>query len=259
MPRFFVDQEQIDADIVRINGDDAHHIARSLRMAVGERIIVCATNQTEYECELTEFLDDREVRAKILSAKDMHTEPPFVAHLYQALPKHDKLDTIIQKAVECGVCAVTPFESERCVVRCKAEQEEKKTERRRRIATEAAKQCGRGIVPQIYPTCTWESALQQAARADIALFCYEGETTMSLRRALRGRPLPKNIDGKTWNVSIMIGSEGGFSPEEAERARQAGLICVGLGPRILRTETASSFVLSAMVYEWELERSDAGG
>lgn len=252
MPRFFVRKEQIDQDVVRIYGDDAHHIARSLRMAVGEKITVCDMQRTEYICELTEFLDDTEVRAKVISTRSMHTEPPFVAHLYQALPKGDKLDTVIQKAVECGVAYITPFESERCVVRCKAEQEEKKTERRRRISTEAAKQSGRGWIPEVAPTCSFEQMLQGASKADLPLFCYEGDGTVSLHTLLREK-FPQGVgEDALPTVSIVIGSEGGFSLKEAQRAREAGMICVGLGPRILRTETASSFVLSALVYELEL-------
>lgn len=252
MPRFFVRKEQIEQDVVRICGDDAHHIARSLRMAVGEKITVCDMQRTEYICELTEFLDDTEVHAKVISTQSMHTEPPFVAHLYQALPKGDKLDSVIQKAVECGVAYITPFESERCVVRCKAEQEEKKTERRRRISNEAAKQSGRGWIPEVAPTCSFDQMLQQAAKADLPLFCYEGDGTVSLHTLLREK-YPQSVGEEGLpTVSIVIGSEGGFSLKEAQRAREAGMICVGLGPRILRTETASSFVLSALVYEFEL-------
>ena len=122
MPRFFVRKEQISDDgMIRILGDDAHHIARSLRMAAGEKITVCDMQRMEYQCELIEFEDDKAVLARITESRQMNTEPPFVAHLYQALPKGDKMDTIIQKAVECGVASIVPFESERCVVRCKPE------------------------------------------------------------------------------------------------------------------------------------------
>lgn len=249
MPRFFVRAEQITDGVVHIIGEDAHHVARSLRMAVGEKLTVCDMQRTEYECELISFTGDSEVCARVLRSRSMNTEPPFSAHLYQALPKGEKLDMIIQKAVECGVASITPFESERCIVKMKAEQEAKKTERRRRIATEAAKQCGRGILPDVAPTCGFEQALACAAAADIPLFCYEGEDTVPLKQLLRPK-LTSLRDFPT--VSIVIGSEGGFSREEAARARQAGFWMVGLGARILRTETASSFVLGALVYELEL-------
>ena len=102
MPRFFVTSSQIKGDTVTITGDDAHHLSFALRSAPGERITVCDMSRTEYECELTEFLPDT-VRAKILSSRTADTEPPVRITLYQALPKGDKLDTVIQKAVECGV------------------------------------------------------------------------------------------------------------------------------------------------------------
>ena len=252
MPRFFVRKEQISDDgVIRILGDDAHHIARSLRMAAGEKITVCDMQRMEYQCELIEFEDDKAVLARITESRQMNTEPPFVAHLYQALPKGDKMDTIIQKAVECGVASIVPFESERCVVRCKPEQEDKKTERRQRIATEAAKQCGRGSIPEVAPTRRFSDVLQQARNVDIPIFCYEGEGTVPLRKLLQSgcAQLPQDAIP---TISIVVGSEGGFSQAEAKAAENAGFLMAGLGRRILRTETASSFVLSALVYEFEL-------
>jgi 16S rRNA (uracil1498-N3)-methyltransferase len=252
MPRFFVRSNQIQEGIVTITGDDAHHISRSLRMAAGEHITVCDMQRTEYECELTEFLPDA-VRARVLKAYQSDTEPPFCAHVFQALPKGDKLDSIIQKSVECGLSEFTTFESERCIVRMKDGAEHKKLERRERIALEAAKQSGRGIVPTIHPTVDFTKAVSLAAEADIALFCYEGDDTEPLAQALKMKlsELPRT-EGHIPTVSVMIGSEGGFSLSEAQYARENGLITVGLGKRILRTETAASFVLACLVYELEL-------
>ena len=250
MPRFFVCREQIEDGCVTIKGDDAHHLSRSLRMAVGEHITVCDMQKKEYECELTAFLPDR-VEARILSARESDTEPPYTATVYQALPKGDKLDQIIQKAVECGASEIVTFESERCVVRAKEGNEEKKVERRRRIALEAAKQSGRSILPNVAPTVSFEKALELASRADIGLFCYEGDGTESLSKCLREMKT-QMLEKENPTVSIVIGSEGGFSHKEAELAKQAGLCSVGLGKRILRTETAASFVLACLVYELEL-------
>jgi 16S rRNA (uracil1498-N3)-methyltransferase len=180
----------------------------------------------------------------------MNTEPPFLANLYQALPKGDKLDSVIQKAVECGVYSVTPFESERCVVRIKKEQEDKKTERRQRIATEAAKQCGRGCIPTVEPSCSFAEVLQRASHADLPIFCYEGDGTLPLKTLLR-EPI-RALGGKIPTISIVVGSEGGFSLKEAAMAKDMGFLMAGLGQRILRTETAAAFVLGALVYELEL-------
>ena len=251
MPRFFIKTQQIENDLVSITGDDAHHIARSLRMAVGERITVC-DGQKEHECEIVEFDQDRRVSAKILISEPLHGEPPYSVTLYQALPKGDKLDTIIQKAVECGACRIVPFESEHCVVRMRPDAEERKNERRERIALEAAKQCGRGYLPTVSPTVSFEQMIEQAKQAHAVLFCYEGEGTLSLRTLLQGLRTEGKLSAARPELAVIIGSEGGFSQREAQAARRAGFYMVGLGSRILRTETASCFVLSNLVYEFEL-------
>lgn len=252
MPRFFVSRDCIADEIVTLRGDDAHHLSRSLRMAVGERITVCDMQKFEYECELIAFLPDC-VQARILSTVKCDTEPPYHVHVYQALPKGDKLDSVIQKAVECGAAELTTFESARCVVRAKDGAEEKKVERRNRIALEAAKQSGRGMIPAVHPTVRFADAIAQAKQADIPLFCYEGDGTQPLPEVLK--VLRSKLAAKeTATVSVVIGSEGGFSPQEAQAAVDAGLYPVGLGKRILRTETAASFVLACLVYELELSK-----
>jgi 16S rRNA (uracil1498-N3)-methyltransferase len=251
LPRFFVAKDQISDGLVTIEGIDAHHIARSLRMAAGEHITVCDMGNTEYDCELVRFEDDRVITARIVSASPMKAEPPISITLYQALPKGDKMDTIIQKAVECGACQIVPFESEHCVVRVKQDAEERKTERRCRIANEAAKQCGRGILPEVEPTVSFDRMLTMASEADLCLFCYEGEGTLPLKALIQSR-LPNISCDRMPTISVIIGSEGGFSSNEVQKAKEKGALPVGLGPRILRTETASCFVLSALVYEFEL-------
>lgn len=251
MPRFFVRAEQVDNGTVTILGDDAHHISRSLRMAAGERITVSDMQKNEYTCELTEFLPDR-VLARVIEKEKNDTEPPYFAHVFQALPKGDKLDSVIQKAVECGASEITTFESERCIARAKGENEGKRVERRQRISLEAAKQSGRGIVPTVHPTVSFSEVLSHASECDLALFCYEGEGTEPLPFVLRRFLADSAVENP--RVLLMIGSEGGFSIGEAARAREAGWIPVGLGKRILRTETAASFALSCLVYELEMTK-----
>jgi 16S rRNA (uracil1498-N3)-methyltransferase len=256
MPRFFISDEQIRDGVVTVTGDDAHHISRSLRMAAGEHITVCDTQGKEYDCKLTDFLPDR-VLALVEREEVCQSEPPYRVHILQALPKGDKLDSIIQKAVECGAFEITTFESERCVVRAKDASEAKKLDRRARIASEAAKQCGRGIVPTVHPTVSFSKAVELAMEADIPMICYEGERAASLPAVLRGafaQAKEKNSSEKPLTVSVMIGSEGGFSPKEAASAVEAGVRSVGLGKRILRTETAAAFVLACLSYEMELSK-----
>lgn len=246
MPKFFADQEQFFNGYIKIFGDDAKHISYSLRMAKGERITVCDKMAREYDCVLVSFTDDC-VTAEILDEREAPGESPLKISLYQGLPKGDKLETVIQKAVECGVSEITPFESERCVAKAKAEAEGRKNERRNRIAVEAAKQCGRGCLPVVNETVGFDEALLIASEADLSLICYEDEDTTTLRQALA--EAKKN---KVSSVSVMIGSEGGFSSDEVKRAKEFGLCPVSLGKRILRTETAPVFVLSCICYEFEL-------
>lgn len=250
MPRFFLQKNRITDNVISVVGDDAHHIARSLRMAVGDEITVCDMQGNEYLCKIISFDEDREVLAEILSRSSSKNEPAVFITLYQALPKGDKLDTIIQKAVECGASKIVPFQSERCIVKIKNEAEDKKKERRQRIAEEAAKQCGRSAIPEVTGSVSFKEALDMAEKSDAILFCYEGDGTLPLKRILE--ELFESQDKKTNNISIFIGSEGGFSLKEAELAKSRGAIMTGLGKRILRTETASGFILACLVCFSEL-------
>ena len=256
MPRFFVKAEDISDGLVTLQGDQALHIAYALRLAAGEHITVCDGIHT-YDCILSEFSPDKShpwVTARVGDGRPVDTEPPYTLRLYQALPKGDKLDTVIQKSVECGACEIIPFESSRCVVRAKPEAEERKTQRRCRIAEEAAKQCGRGIIPTVKPTVSFGEMLADAAKADLVLFCYEADGTRPLGQILKEKmPIAAvTPEGRSPEISVIIGSEGGFSPEEAERAQAEGFCMIGLGKRILRCETAPVFVLSCLSYQYEL-------
>ena len=248
MAHFFVDPAAVCGGRVTLTGENAHHAAYALRLAVGDTVTVSDQRQV-YVCRLKHF-SEGEVAAEILETGSMQGEPPYCARLFQALPKGDKLDTVIQKAVECGVSEIVPFESSRCIMRSKPETELRKTQRRMRIAEEAAKQCRRSVIPTVCPTVTdFASVLRQAAASDLALFCYEGMGTKSLRAVLDSVDPPA---GRVLSVAIVVGSEGGFSPEEAREAADAGLCLCGLGTRILRTETASGFVLGCLSYRFEL-------
>ena len=247
MPRFFVRKGQISetgdgGQTVTILGDDASHITRSLRMGPGDELTVCDMSRTEYRCRILSV--GAAVTARVVSSMPSANEPPYQAVLYQALVKGDKFDTLLQKAVECGVGKVVPVLTERCTVRPEARGIDNKLVRWRRIAAEAAGQCGRGIMPEVTDMMTFAEAIREASKADLALFCYEGDGTVPLSE-LTNRECPST-------VSLVIGPEGGFSLEEVAAARTAGMRPVGLGHRILRTETASTFVLSCLSYAWEL-------
>ncbi len=246
MPRFFVPSANFDGDTVRITGDDARHIARALRMAVGETVTVCDMHGTTHTCVLEKITDD-DSTARIVESVPSDTEPPCPITLYQAFPKGDKMDVIVQKAVESGACAIVPFLSERCVSRPDEKSAEKKVARWQRIALEAAKQCGRGIIPEVRRPLSYAQMLEEASVASLPLFCYEGDGTASLREVLAAADA-----GRVQSISLVIGSEGGFSGDEAAPAAQHGFHLCGLGRRILRCESASGFALACIVYAFEL-------
>jgi 16S rRNA (uracil1498-N3)-methyltransferase len=244
MPRFFVPSEAFDSDKVKITGDDAFHIARALRMAVGDEITIADMHGNEHLCRLERIRDDS-VDCVILETKAGKTESPIEITLYMGYPKGDKLETVIQKAVELGASKIVPFESSRCVKRPRQDKAEKQGARLSRIAEEAAKQCGRAKLPQVLPSISFNEMLTLAAKDTVSLFCYEGDGTESLKNVLSQIEIPKSI-------SVVVGCEGGFSADEASLAKAAGLNLVNLGPRILRCETAPTYVLSAISYLYEL-------
>lgn len=244
MARFFVDKEKIHENKITIDGPDAHHIARSLRMAEGDEAVVCDGMGGEYRCTLTRIRDE-ECILEIIEEIDGGTEPAVDITLCMAYPKGDKLEVVIQKAVELGASRIIPFESSRCIKRPKAEKVDKQTARLSRIAEEAAKQCGRARIPTVTQPMSFAQMLKEATATDMALFCYENEEGLSIKDLISGKERPKS-------VAVIVGSEGGFSVEEATMAMEAGCKSVSLGNRILRCETAPAFVLSALSYEFEL-------
>lgn len=244
MPRFFVNKEDISENEARIVGDDARHIARALRMAVGDRITVSDGEGGEYLAELTKIRDE-ECLCEIKEKQASGAESPVRITLCVAYPKGDKLETVIQKAVELGVDTVIPFESSRCIKRPAKEKLEKLTARHQKIAEEAAKQCGRARLPKVLSAVSFNEMLGITKDSTLTLFCYENEDGATLKTALERA-------GSIGDVAVIIGCEGGFSPEEAEAAVLSGAVSVSLGRRILRCETAPAYVLSALSYVFEL-------
>ena len=243
MPRFFVNKENIGDLTLKISGDDAFHIARSLRMAVGDELTVSDGEGAELLCKLTKIRDE-ECECEITERSSGVGESPADITLFMAYPKGDKLEVVIQKAVELGAARIVPFESTRCIKRPKAEKLDKQLARFTRIAEEAAKQCGRSRLPKVDAPLSFKDMLAEATKSSLALFCYEAESGKSLKDVLR--------ETKPTSISVVVGSEGGFSREEADAAIAAGLTSITLGKRILRCETAPAFVLASIAYELEL-------
>ena len=219
MPKFFVPKESIENNIAKIEGKDAFHIARSLRMAVGDNIYVSDGEGHDYLAALTDIKDDV-CTAEILSEGDS-AEPKMNITLYMAYPKGDKLETVIQKAVELGVTRIVPFESSRCIKRPKADKVIKQGERLSKIAEEAAKQSGRGIIPEVALPLSYSEMLEDAKSSALRLICYEKESDLSVKALLS--------DGMPESIAIIVGCEGGFSPEEVEEAVNLGCHSVTLG------------------------------
>ena len=236
MPRFFIDDNQINGSSVTLTGDNAAHIGYSLRMRIGEKITVCTPDAIAHLCEITSISADT-VEAKILSSEASGSEPPYFARLFMALPKGDKMEYVIQKSVECGVSQIIPFESERTIVRLDAKSAEKKRERYQKIAEAAASQCGRGIIPEVTMPLRYREAIAMAARSPLAFMCWEDEKAVSLPALIKGAPDRSDI-------SFIVGAEGGISKSEAEEAKALGIKTVTLGERILRCESAPPFVLA---------------
>ena len=243
MPRFFVSKEDERDGAFLLSGETARHISRSLRMAVGDSVTLSDGEGNEYLCRLTAFTDDT-VTAEVDTRRVGASEPSVSITLFQGYPKSDKMEYIIQKAVELGASEIVPFYSEFCVKRPEASRFDKIRERQQRIADEAAKQCGRCRLPRVSSPVGYKEMLQKAAESELVLFCYEGEDCRSVKSVL-----PEN---KPKSIAVIIGSEGGFSLREAEEARLSGAVSVGLGPRILRAETAGPCVLSVLSFAYEM-------
>lgn len=236
MPRFFV-SGQPENGLLTLHGEDAHHAGRVLRLRPGEAVTLCDGAGTDHDC-VVETVEKEAVVCRVQRSHPAETEPKQHLTLCMALPKGDKMDFIVQKAVELGVHEIVPYLSKNCVSR--PDKTEKKVERWQRIAVEAAKQCGRGFLPKVCAVVTTAQAVERAAQCETALFFYENERETGLRDALES--------GVGRTVSLMIGPEGGFAPEEVEMAAQAGLRSVSLGTRILRCETAPVAALVAVLY-----------
>ena len=244
MPRFFQFSEKPENSVFEIVGEDAKHISFSLRMRTGEKLTVCDGAGMDHECEII-YMDGQSVRLSVLSSHPTETEPPIAVRLYQSVPKGDKFEYIVQKAVELGVSEIVPVYSSRCIVKPDPKSEEKKLARLSKIALEAAKQCGRGRLPKILPFVTYAEAIRTCE--ENAFICYENEKSFSLKQYLNAL---SEKNAKT--LSFFIGPEGGYSEDEIARAAEKGIPAVELGPRILRCETASGFVLSSLTYAFEL-------
>lgn len=241
MPRFFIEnipENELTGDTLTITGGDAAHIVRVLRMKTGEKITVCDCRGFDYCCEIIGAQADA-VPLKIIERKPTVSEPDVFVTLYQGLPKADKMELIVQKSVELGVSRIVPVITARSVSKPDPKSLAKKIERWNKIAVEAAGQSGRGILPKVSPAVNFREAVELMSAHGTALMLYERN----------GGTLREHLDEKKdTQYSIIVGPEGGFDESEADMARNNGIVTAGMGPRILRTETAPICALSVIMY-----------
>lgn len=241
MHRFFAEPGQIGEKEIVITGADVNHIRNVLRMRADEEVLIADGQGAEYRCKLTE-LGENEVRAQILWKLDGNAELASAVTLFQGLPKSDKMDLIVQKCVELGVDRIVPVSTKRAVVKLDAKKEQTRLKRWNTISESAAKQSGRGVIPEVSGVMSFGKALEEAKKLDVLLIPYERAEHMTETRRVMGEIRPGQ------SVGIFIGPEGGFEESEVEEAVAAGAQAITLGRRILRTETAGLAVMAMLGY-----------
>lgn len=250
MPKFFVSDEQINEDIeeIQIVGTDVNHLKNVLRVKDGDKIEICnSSNQQNYYCQIKEIQKEY-IKTTILKKMTQTVESNVKVSIFQGIPKVDKMEWIIQKAVELGVYDITPVEMKRCIVKLKEKDLDKKLQRWQKISEVAAKQCGRDIIPKINSIIKSKDICDQIEQYDIVLVAYEEEKNVTLKEEL----LKLKQKGKEEiKIAIVIGPEGGLDHKEVEEWKKNGTREVTLGKRILRTETVALQCLSVIMYELE--------
>ena len=246
MQRFFVEPHQIDEEAhqIHITGSDVNHISNVLRMKTGEELWISDGSKYEYRCTIESFEPD-EVLLHIVYSQEPEYELPCRIYLFQGLPKAEKMELIIQKAVELGAYEIIPVETKRCVVKLDGKKSAKKTARWQQIAESAAKQSKRMLIPNVHEVLTFREALKYAESMDVRLVPYELARGMQETKEILAGIEPGQ------SVGIFIGPEGGFEEKEIEAAIEGGAKPITLGRRILRTETAGLAILSVLMFQLE--------
>lgn len=251
MPKFFVKENQVNNEKIYIIGEDVNHIKNVLRMKIGDTLNVCNVESSEnYIAEIEEF-NKEEIICNIIEKSQKNAESNVKVHIYQGLPKADKMELIIQKSVELGVNAITPIEMKNCVVKLDGKDKIKKIDRWKKISEVAAKQCGRDIIPEICSIKNTNEICKEFEKYNMVLLCYENEKNTYLKDALNKLKNTEFNKNKNLKIAVIIGPEGGIDSSEVENMKQNGAEVISLGTRILRTETVSLNILSIIMYEFE--------
>ena len=244
MQKFFVKDNQIEDNIVKIEGTDVNHITNVLRLKKDSQIQICNEETSKnYITKILEY-DKEKVICEIIEKIDSKVETNIDITVYQGLPKADKMELIIQKVTEIGVKTIVPVAMERCIVKLDEKEAIKKQDRWQKIAEVAAKQSKRDIIPEIDSLIKIEKLYDKINEYDLFIVAYEDEEKLTLKEVLKQNSNVKNI-------AVLIGPEGGIDLKEIEKLKQNGAIVVTLGNRILRTETAPIVISSNIIYELE--------
>ncbi|MBR3002258.1 MAG: 16S rRNA (uracil(1498)-N(3))-methyltransferase [Clostridia bacterium] len=247
MPKFFVNSNQINNNQIEITGTDVNHIKNVLRLQPKTQIEICnAEEQENYLCEILN-LTDAKIECLIKEKIEKSTEAETKVTIFQGLPKADKMEFIIQKAVELGVYDITPVEMARCVVKLNEKDKIKKIDRWQKIAEVAAKQCERDIIPKVNEVIKLKNICNIISEYDAMILAYEKEEQNTIKQELQ-----KIKEQKLSKIGIIIGPEGGLEEKEVELLKENGAKVITLGKRILRTETVALNVLSNIIYELEM-------
>lgn len=249
MSKFFVKSEQIENDIINIQGQDVKHIRNVLRQKIGDEIIICnSQEQKNYLCDITK-IEKELIECKIIrELEDFNSN--IKVTIMQGLPKKDKMDLVIQKSVELGCYDIQPTNMERCIVKYDEKDKKKKIERWQKISEVAAKQCDRNFIPKINDILTLKEVCDLFPKYDLVILAYEKEEKTRLKEALK--TAKEKYKESELKIAVIIGPEGGISPKEVEMIKKSNnVITVTLGKRILRTETVALNILSIIMYELE--------
>jgi len=245
MYHFFVEEEQVNGENAYISGSDVNHIVNVLRMKIGEELLISVKGDWDYLCKIEEIENDR-VNLKVLESMEQR-ELPIKLTLLQGIPKSDKLEMIIQKAIELGVSEIIPVKTNRVVVKIDEKKTQAKVNRWNAIAESAAKQSKRSVIPKVLKPQTIDNALEIVKDYGVKLLPYENADGIK-----KTKDILNSLDSKN-NIAVFIGPEGGFEEAEVKKSTDSGFEVITLGKRILRTETAGLALLSNIMIRLEEE------
>lgn len=246
MPKFFINTDQKQEKKIYIQGEDVNHIKNVLRKKIGDELIICDKDKSQdYSCTIQK-INDNKIECIVKEELETNVEPHIQVTIFQGLPKADKMELIIQKAVELGVYDITPIQMERCIVKINDKDKIKKIQRWQKISEVASKQSGRNIIPNINNIINARNICNFTANYDIVLIAYENEQNNTLKNEIEKL---KNTNKKDLKIGIIIGPEGGIDEKEIEIFKKNGFKIITLGKRILRTETVALNILSIIMYE----------